>query len=89
VLTYAGKLNILASQMAEMLFTYRGQWVLIDCVDTYERYFGTTLELGRLKLCSIEELLNKPTFKMIVVVSTLMQMGQVSWCQGFHIDYYC
>jgi len=68
VLTYAGKLNVLASQMAEMLFMYRDQWVLIDCMDTYQRHFGVTLELARLGLSSIEELLNKPTFKMIVVV---------------------
>ena len=69
MLSYTGKLNILAARFAELLFTHADSWTFIDCFDTYEKHFGTSLELNELRVDSIEELLNKPNFRPVIMVS--------------------
>lgn len=68
MLTYAGKLNVLASQFAELLFTLRADWTYIDCFSTYQKHFGTSLELSEFRVESVEELINKPNLKPVVMV---------------------
>ena len=40
----------------------------MDCFDAYQRHFGTSLELSELRVESIEELMNKPNLKTIIMV---------------------
>jgi len=68
LLSYTGKLNILAAQFAELLFTHADRWTFIDCFDAYEKHFGTPLELNELRVDSIEDLLNKPNLRPVVMV---------------------
>lgn len=67
MLSYAGKLNVVAAQFAEMLFVHAANWTYIDCFDTYQRHFGISLELSELKVDSIEELINKPTLRPVIM----------------------
>lgn len=68
-MSYAGKLNVLAARFAELLFTHAAGWIYLDCFDTYQKHFGTSLELSELKVDSIEELINKPNLRPVVMVS--------------------
>ena len=68
MLSYAGKLNILAARFAELLFMHANRWIYINCFDSYQKHFGTSLELSELRVDSIEELINKPNLRPIVMV---------------------
>ena len=74
VLSYAGKLNVLSTRFAELLFTHAAGWIYIDCFDVYQKYFGTSLELGELRVDSIEELINKPNLRPVVTVSLFCKL---------------
>lgn len=68
MMSYAGKLNIIAAQFAELLFINIAGWTFINCCDDYQKHFGTSLELSELRVNSIEELINKPNLKPVVMV---------------------
>ena len=84
-MSYAGRLNIVAAQFAELLFTHatHSGWMFIDCSDDYQKHFGTLLELSKLKVDSIEDLINKPNFRpMIMVRSLLCITGVINFYVG-------
>lgn len=76
-------MNVLAARFAELLFIHAASWTYIDCFDTYQRHFGTPLELSELLVESVEDLINKPSLRPIVTVrSSTITMSIYHWDTG-------
>ena len=84
MLTYGGRLNLMAARFSELLFIHADRWIYVDCFDVYQKHFGIPLELNELKVEGVEELLYKPNLRSVMMVSyhTVIR-------QGFHVVSQC